>query len=105
MGCLSPGYQERRPASGEHIGGGLRPEDVVDPSVECRRVHARLDAAAVFLRERDPCAHEEPEERFAPGLELALDLALDLALGPAGLSDLEHLPDLIPRLLIRLELR
>jgi hypothetical protein len=38
-------------ASREHIGGGLRTEHVVDPPVKGRRIHTRLDAAAVILRE------------------------------------------------------
>src|SRR4051812_17715569 len=70
-------------ASGEYVGGGLRPDDVLDPPVEGRCVVARLDAGAVVLRERDPSPRDQPLQRFPEALELALAEALELAVPEA----------------------
>jgi hypothetical protein len=42
------------------------------------------------------------QESVAPGVDLALGLTFCLALSPVGSGDFEHLPDLVPRLLVRL---
>ena len=71
-------------ASGEHLGGRLCSEDVVDPSIKGLRIDARFDASPLRLRQHEARTHEEAEERFAFGLDLPLDFPLGLPLGPAS---------------------
>src|SRR5438132_274524 len=96
----APPHSRCSAASGEHIDGALRPEDVVDPSVERFCIRARFDASPFVVRERDSCTHKETEERFAPGLDLPLDLPFD----PSGSGDRVDLLNLVPYPFIRLEL-
>src|SRR4051812_35404250 len=67
---------------------GLRSQGVLDPPVEDRGIRARLDAGAVVLRERDPGPRDQPQQRIAEALELALAEAVELALAEAALEDL-----------------
>src|SRR5580704_9076085 len=49
-------------ASGKDVGGGLRPQDVLDPLVEDRGIVARLDARALLLRKREPGPRDQPQK-------------------------------------------
>src|SRR5262245_13174643 len=60
----SPAASQSSAASGENLGRGLCPEDVVDPAVEGRGVRARLDARAIGIGESDPGAEQRSNERI-----------------------------------------
>src|SRR4249920_104906 len=49
---IAPAPHRWAAASGEHLGGGLRSEGMVDPSVEGLSIHARVDASPFGVRER-----------------------------------------------------
>src|SRR5262245_21318671 len=72
-------------ASGKDVGGGLRPEDVIEPPVKGYGILAGMDASAIILGECDPDARDEPEQRVALALEFALlDAALEDLLNKRG---------------------